>query len=58
MAKIQLHIQLEPSIGVNAAAVAGVAIDPHPTFDLQGSSCVDDPQHFDKCFIFSLQRNF
>ena len=23
-----------------------------PIFDLQGSSCVDDPQYFHKCFIF------
>ena len=23
-----------------------------PIFDLQGSSAVDDPQYFDKCFIF------
>ena len=23
-----------------------------PIFDLQGSSCVDDSQYFDKCFIF------
>ena len=36
-------------IGVNAAEVAGVAT---PIFDLQGSSCVDDPRYFDKCFIF------
>ena len=43
------------AISVNAAGVAGVAT---PIFDLQGSSCVDDPQYFDKCFIFSFQRNF
>ena len=23
-----------------------------PIFDLQGSCCDDDPQYFDKCFIF------
>ena len=29
-----------------------------PIFDLQGSSCVDDPpRYFDTCFIFPLQRN-
>ena len=39
------------SIGVNAAGVAGVTT-PSPIFDLQGSSCVDDSQYFDKCFIF------
>ena len=39
-------------MGVNAAGVAGVATP--PIFDLQGSSCVDDPQYFDKCFIFFL----
>ena len=43
-------------IGVNAARVAGVTTP--PIFDLQGSSCVDKPQYFDKCFIFSLLRNF
>jgi len=39
-----------PGTGVNGAGVVGVATP--PIFDLQGSSCVDDPQYFDKCFIF------
>jgi len=42
---------------VNAAGVALLQGSRPPIFDLQGSSCVDDPpQYFDKCF--SLQRNF
>ena len=37
--------------GVSAAGAAGVAT-PSTIFDLQGSSCVDDPRYFDKCFTF------
>jgi len=49
---------MELGIGVNAAGVAACRSRDSPIFDLQGSSCVDDPQYFDKCFNFSLQRNF
>jgi len=29
-----------------------------PIFDLQVSSCVDDPQYFDKCFISGTSIKF
>ena len=44
------YVFLTGCIGVNATGVAGVATP--PLFYLPGSSCVDDPQYFDKCFIF------
>ena len=49
--RMSVCLSIRERIGVNAAGVAGVATPP-PIFDLQGSSCVDDPQYFDKCFIF------
>jgi len=48
--RMSVCLSVRERIGVNAAGVAGVATP--PIFDLQGSSSVDDPQYFDKCFIF------
>jgi len=48
--RMSVCLSVRERIGVNAAGVAGVATP--PIFDLQGSSCVDDRQYFDKCFIF------
>ena len=48
--------QLPLSIGVNAAGVAGVATPQYLT--CRGRPVLTTPQYFDKCFIFSLQRNF
>jgi len=44
------------SIGVNAAGVAGVATPQYLT--CRGRPVLRPPQYFDKCFIFSFQRNF
>jgi len=52
--------QPNASSATSSADVIGVKLQGSrpPISDLQESSCVDDPQYFDKCFIFSLQRCF
>jgi len=43
---LRLSVRIHP-----AASAAGVTTPP-PIFDLQGSSCVDDPQYFDKTVFY------
>ena len=52
------HTSYTVSIGVNAAAAGVAGVATHQYLTRRGRPVLTTSQYFDKCFIFSLQRNF